>query len=39
MYKTIRHGDNSLQYTILPQHDGVDGKQMFGIHHRHRKRR
>lgn len=36
MYKTIRHGDNSLQYTILPQHDGVDGKH---IHHRHRKRR
>ncbi|KAJ6635751.1 hypothetical protein Bhyg_14337 [Pseudolycoriella hygida] len=30
MYKTIRHGENSLQYTILPQHDdykGVDGKQ------------
>lgn len=21
MYKTIRHGENSLQYTILPQHD------------------
>lgn len=39
MYKTIRHGDNSLQYTILPQHDGADGKQMFGMHHRHRKRR
>ncbi|KAG4079234.1 hypothetical protein HA402_006957 [Bradysia odoriphaga] len=30
MYKTIRHGENSLQYTILPQHDdykGADGKQ------------
>lgn len=29
MYKTIRHGENSLQYTILPQHDdfkNVDGK-------------
>lgn len=29
MYKTIRHGENSLQYTILPQHDdykGIDGK-------------
>lgn len=29
MYKTIRHGENSLQYTILPQHDdyskGVGG--------------
>lgn len=39
MYKTIRHGDNSLQYTILPQNDSMDGKQQFGIHHRHRKRR
>lgn len=29
MYKTIRQGENSLQYTILPQHDdfkNVDGK-------------
>lgn len=29
MYKTIRQGENSLQYTILPQHDdfkSVDGK-------------
>lgn len=36
MYKTIRHGDNSLQYTILPQHD--DGKQIHGMHRRFRKR-
>lgn len=21
MYKTVRHGENSLQYTILPQHE------------------
>lgn len=29
MYKTIRHGENSLQYTILPQHEnGIDGKQL-----------
>lgn len=28
MYKTVRHGDNSLQYTILPQHDGNDGRQV-----------
>ncbi|XP_055914492.1 uncharacterized protein LOC129947818 [Eupeodes corollae] len=28
MYKTIRHGENSLQYTILPQNDDlrIDGK-------------
>lgn len=25
MYKTIRHGENSLQYTILPQHDDAGG--------------
>lgn len=26
MYKTVRHGENSLQYTILPQHeDGAGG--------------
>lgn len=29
MYKTIRHGENSLQYTILPQQEnGIDGKQL-----------
>jgi len=28
MYKTIRHGENSLQYTILPQNDDfrIEGK-------------
>lgn len=37
MYKTIRHGENSLQYTILPQHEnGIDGKQL--ITRRRRKR-
>lgn len=37
MYKTIRHGDNSLQYTILPQHDGgVDDKQISTRHCRKR---
>lgn len=36
MYKTIRHGENSLQYTILPQHDGIDGRQIVAKHRRKR---
>ncbi|XP_073831717.1 uncharacterized protein [Musca autumnalis] len=32
MYKTIRHGENSLQYTILPQNDDfrLEGKNKSG---------
>lgn len=34
MYKTIRHGENSLQYTILPQTD--EGKSSNGTERRRR---